>query len=59
MDELLFLAESATYGWLERIEADARAIWVTDPDLSGEHHRVLASLVSRFGHAIAVREEAG
>ena len=58
-DELLYLAQGATYGWLERIEADARTIAGSDPALAHEDHRVLGSLVARMGHAIAVREEAG
>lgn len=58
-DELLFLAQGVTYPWLERIEADARAIAKVDPALANEEHRVLGSLVARLGHAIAVREEAG
>ena len=58
-DELLYLTQGVTYPWLERIEADARAIAAKDPALAAEEHRVLGSLVARFGHAIAVREEAG
>jgi ATP-dependent DNA helicase RecG len=58
-DELLYLTAGTTYPWLERIEADARAIAKADPTLAAEEHRVLGSLVARFGHAIAVREEAG
>jgi ATP-dependent DNA helicase RecG len=57
-DELLYLA-GVPYPWLERIEADARAIAAIDPKLEAEEHRVLGSLVARFAHAIAVREEAG
>lgn len=58
-DELLYLQQGVTYPWLERIEADARAVARVDPALANEEHRVLGSLVARFGHAIAVREEAG
>jgi ATP-dependent DNA helicase RecG len=58
-DELLYLARGATYPWLERIEADARTISARDPELADPDHRVLASLVRRLEHAIAVREEAG
>jgi ATP-dependent DNA helicase RecG len=58
-DELLWLAQGATYPWLERLETDARAIAKVDPELAHEDHRVLGSLVARMGHAIAVREEAG
>lgn len=58
-DELLYLAQGVTYPWLERIEADARAIASVDPELASDEHRVLGSLVARLGHAIAVREEAG
>ena len=48
-----------TYPWLERIEADARAIAAPIRRSPTTEHRVLGSLVARFGHAIAVREEAG
>jgi ATP-dependent DNA helicase RecG len=58
-DELLYLTQGVTYPWLERIEADARAIASQDPQLEAGEHRVLGSLVARLGHAIAVREEAG
>jgi ATP-dependent DNA helicase RecG len=58
-DELLYLTAGTTYPWLERIEADARAIAKADPTLAAEENRVLGSLVARFGHVIAVREEAG
>ena len=58
-DELLYLSQGVIYPWLERIEADARAIAAKDPTLASEEHRVLGSLVARFGAAIAVREEAG
>ena len=58
-DELLYLAQGVSYPWLERIEADARAIAGSDPTFAREEHRVLGSLVARLGHAIAVREEAG
>ena len=58
-DELLYLSQGVIYPWLERIEADARAIAAKDPTLASEEHRVLGSLVARFGSAIAVREEAG
>ena len=58
-DELLYLTQGVAYPWLERIEADARAIAAADPELASDEHRVLGSLVARFGHEIAVREEAG
>ena len=58
-DELLYLTQGVAYPWLERIEADARAIAAKDPELASDEHRVLGSLVARFGHEIAVREEAG
>ena len=58
-DELLYLAQGASYPWLERIESDARRIAAVDPQLANDDHRVLGSLVARLGHAIAVREEAG
>ena len=56
-EELRFLDPAIKYGWLERIEEDARSLFATDPAL--EAHTVLRSLVKRLGHAIAVREEAG
>jgi ATP-dependent DNA helicase RecG len=58
-DELLYLTAGVTYPWLARVEGDARAIAKADPSLAAEEHRVLGSLVARFGHVIAVREEAG
>lgn len=58
-DELLYLANGASYPWLERIEADARRIAAEDPALAREEHRVLGCLVTKVGQAIAVREEAG
>jgi ATP-dependent DNA helicase RecG len=58
-DELLYLADGAEHPWLSRIDADARAIAAVDRELAQPEHRVLGSLVARFGHALAVREEAG
>ncbi|MDB4943316.1 MAG: ATP-dependent helicase RecG, partial [Labilithrix sp.] len=58
-DELLYLARGVTYPWLERLEDDARAIAARDPSLAADEHAVLGSLVKRFAHALAVREEAG
>jgi ATP-dependent DNA helicase RecG len=45
--------------WIERIEADARAILHRDPGLASPEHRALALAVRRFAVALAVREEAG
>jgi ATP-dependent DNA helicase RecG len=56
-EELLFLEAGARYPWIERLEADARALRERDPALAA--HPVLASLVARLAHVIAVREEAG
>jgi ATP-dependent DNA helicase RecG len=56
-EELLFLEPGATYPWLERVEADALELLARDPALAA--HPILASLVGRLGHVIAVREEAG
>ena len=58
-DELLYLADGVNHPWLLRIDDDARAIAKADRALAKPEHRVLASLVARFGHALAVREEAG
>ncbi|AKV02358.1 ATP-dependent DNA helicase RecG [Labilithrix luteola] len=58
-DELLYLQHGASYPWLARIDEDARDLFVTDPALQRPEHRVLGALVARFGHVLAVREEAG
>lgn len=58
-EELVYLDPAATYPWLEQIEADARAIRTSDPDLSAPDHRVLGSIVKKLQRAIAIREEAG
>jgi len=58
-DELLYLADGVNHPWLARIDDDARAIAKADRELAKPEHRVLSSLVARFGHALAVREEAG
>mgnify|MGYP000973376787 CR=1 FL=1 len=58
-EELLYLDENATYPWLDRIEADVRAVRKHDAKLKAPEHACLKSLVTRFGHVIAVREEAG
>lgn len=58
-DAFLYLDESATYPWLERIEADARAIRASDRELALPEHRTLGSLIAKLRRAIAVREEAG
>ncbi len=58
-EDLVYLEPSASYPWLERIEADARALFASDPTLGLPEHAVLGSLVQRLARAIAVREEAG
>ncbi len=58
-EELVFLDPAQAPPWLGRIEADARAILAEDPSLARPEHRFLGATVRRFGHAIAVREEAG
>lgn len=58
-DELLYLQQGASYPWLDRIALDARELFATDPLLQRPEHRVLGALVARFGHVLAVREEAG
>jgi ATP-dependent DNA helicase RecG len=45
--------------WIERVEADARAILARDPKLAADEHRALALAVRRFAVTIAIREEAG
>jgi ATP-dependent DNA helicase RecG len=45
--------------WIERVEADARALLARDPGLTAPEHRALALAVRRFAVALAVREEAG
>ncbi len=45
--------------WVERIDADARAILGGDPRLEAPEHRALALAVRRIATVLAVREEAG
>jgi ATP-dependent DNA helicase RecG len=45
--------------WIERLDADARALLARDPDLGRPEHRALALAVRRATAALAVREEAG
>jgi ATP-dependent DNA helicase RecG len=45
--------------WIERVDADARALLARDPALAAPEHRALALAVRRFAAALAVREEAG
>jgi ATP-dependent DNA helicase RecG len=45
--------------WVERIEADARALLTRDPELSEPEHRALALALRRAAAGMAVREEAG
>lgn len=56
-EAMLYLDETASYPWLERLEEDARSLRASDPSL--EAHPVLASFVRRFGRALSVRDEAG
>jgi ATP-dependent DNA helicase RecG len=58
-DELVYLDPSATYPWLERLDADVRSIRAADPALERAEHRVLGAFVARFERAITAREEAG
>lgn len=58
-EPLLYLDPAASWPWLERIEADARAIRAADRALESPEHRILGSLVAKLRRAIAVREEAG
>ncbi|WP_394839167.1 DEAD/DEAH box helicase [Pendulispora rubella] len=56
-EELRYLDPTRPPPWLDRIEADARALFARDPKL--EKHPYLARAVRRLGLAMAVREEAG
>ncbi len=58
-EELAFLDPAEAPAWLARLDGDARAILAADPSLARPEHRFLGAVVRRFGHAIAVREEAG
>ena len=58
-EELLFLDPANPPGWLDRIEADARAILRKDPALEKSEHLALGMAARRFGAALSVREEAG
>jgi ATP-dependent DNA helicase RecG len=58
-EELLFLDPANPPAWLERIEADARAILRKDPTLAKVEHIALGMAARRFGAALSVREEAG
>jgi ATP-dependent DNA helicase RecG len=58
-EELLYIDPVSPPAWLGRIEADARHIVATDPDLTSEDHRALRIAVRRLSVAIATREEAG
>ena len=59
IEDLSFLDPAAAPAWLARLDADARGILSQDPALELPEHRFLGAMVRRFGHAIAVREEAG
>lgn len=58
-EELVYLDPAAPPPWLERIDADARALFASDRALARPEHRGLALATRRLGVAIAVREEAG
>jgi ATP-dependent DNA helicase RecG len=45
--------------WVERIDADARALLARDPALTAPEHHALALAVRRMATVLAVREEAG
>jgi ATP-dependent DNA helicase RecG len=58
-EEFVWLDPADPPAWLERIEADARALLAEDERLAAPEHRALALAVRRFAVQIAVREEAG
>jgi ATP-dependent DNA helicase RecG len=58
-EELRFLDPMSPPPWLERVEADVRAITARDPELASPEHRALRLAVARYERALAVREEAG
>jgi ATP-dependent DNA helicase RecG len=59
VEDLVWLDPVDPPPWIERIDADARALLSRDPDLSAPEHRALALAVRRFALSLAVREEAG
>ena len=59
VEDFAWLDPVAPPAWIERIDADARALLASDPELSAPEHRALALAVRRFAVSLAVREEAG
>ena len=59
VEDFSWLDPVAPPPWVERIDADVRAVLACDPELSAPEHRALALAVRRFAVSIAVREEAG
>jgi ATP-dependent DNA helicase RecG len=59
VEDFLWLNPADPPAWVERIEADARALLERDPALAAPEHRSLALAVRRFAAVLAVREEAG
>jgi ATP-dependent DNA helicase RecG len=59
VEDLAWLDPLEPPAWIERIDADARALLARDPELRAPEHQALALAVRRFAVALAVREEAG
>ena len=59
VEDFAWLDPSDPPAWIERVEADARALLAHDPTLAAPEHRALAMAVRRFAAALALREEAG
>ena len=59
LEDASWLGAADPPGWLERIDADARALLLHDPTLAAPAHRALALAVRRVTSVMAVREEAG
>jgi ATP-dependent DNA helicase RecG len=57
--EFLWLDTTHPPPWIERVDADARALLARDPELRAPEHLALALALRRVVAAIAVREEAG
>jgi ATP-dependent DNA helicase RecG len=59
VEDFVWLDAAEPPAWIERIDADARAILACDPMLASTPYRALALAVRRFAVTLAVREEAG
>ncbi len=59
VEDFVWLDPNDPPAWVDRIDADARALLARDPSLARPEHRALALAVRRFAVALAVREEAG